>query len=171
MSSLLAELQHAPPAHYCDWYAAKTPRFAEQVLQSNPYSCVCAGSVAPGTSASVEIFTADLLISQPGIQASFTYKPASSQQTPLELWCWFEPSNDRVHVDTDFLKGAAKHSEGRDNTRQKGSHGVANQGTDQGTGDRGVDVEQQRVVAMLQPEGCVLVCPSHTRESSTLRSQ
>ncbi len=53
-----------------------------------------AGNVAPGASASVEIFTADLLIPEPGLHVSFTYKPpAQPTPTHLELWCWMEPSN------------------------------------------------------------------------------
>ncbi|KAL0029243.1 hypothetical protein WJX79_005154 [Trebouxia sp. C0005] len=52
------------------------------------------GSVAPGASASVQIFTADLLIPEPGLHVNFTYQPpAHPTPTHLELWCWMEPSN------------------------------------------------------------------------------
>ena len=161
---------------------------------------VCAGSVVPGTSASVEIFTADLLIPQPGIQASFTYKLASNQQTPLELWCWFEPSNSpfpagltpqgggkpsldvppSAHATTTDsnaqsasgisgrIADAMRHPE--DYNRQPGSHKGVVQAEEQSK-ERGPDVKQQRVLAMLQPEGCIVVCPPHLRESSALLSQ
>lgn len=55
---------------------------------------LAAGAVAPGTSGSVEIFTADLLIPGPGLRVAFTYKPSlPASQLQLELWCWMEPSN------------------------------------------------------------------------------
>lgn len=57
-------------------------------------SRLAAGAVKPGTSGSVEIFTADLLIPAPGLRVAFTYKPSMpASQLQLELWCWMEPSN------------------------------------------------------------------------------
>ena len=55
---------------------------------------VPAGTVLPGASNSVEIFTADLLIPEPGLHVTFTHKPPPHYSpTSLELWCWMEPSN------------------------------------------------------------------------------
>lgn len=74
----------------------------------------CAGSVAAGTSASIEVFTADLLIPSPGIQASFTYKLADRQQSPFELWCWFEPSNGTDHQTAQPGAEVSNRQEGHD---------------------------------------------------------
>lgn len=53
-----------------------------------------AGAVKPGTSSSVEIFPADLLIPQPGLRVAFTFQPTMPfRQMALELWCWMEASN------------------------------------------------------------------------------
>ena len=95
-----------------------------------------AGSVAPGSSASVELFKADLLIPPPGLQVTFTYKPPSPPTpTTLQLWCWMEPSN-AAHIDAGDTDDAGT---GVENTK------------------RAVVVEGVRVLAMLQPDGLGLV--------------
>ncbi|DBB01203.1 TPA: hypothetical protein ACH3X1_001085 [Trebouxia sp. C0004] len=66
------------------------------------------GHVAPGASASMEIFTADLLIPEPGLHVSFTYKPpAHLTPTHLELWCWMEPSNTATVPASAFASAAS----------------------------------------------------------------
>ena len=42
----------------------------------------------------MEIFTADLLIPEPGLRVAFTFRPLlPASQASMELWCWMEPSN------------------------------------------------------------------------------
>ncbi|KAL0046963.1 hypothetical protein WJX82_003119 [Trebouxia sp. C0006] len=68
------------------------------------------GNVAPGVSASVEIFTADLLIPEPGLYVSFTYKaPAQPTPTHMELWCWMEPS---IAVTAPACAASSRHTQG-----------------------------------------------------------
>lgn len=90
------------------------------------------GNVAPGASASVEIFTADLLIPEPGLHVSFTYKPpAHPSPTHLELWCWMEPSNTAT-------ASAPAPASAASSSHAKGT---------------------VRMLAMLQPHGVSLVSP------------
>ena len=75
-------------------------------------SRLAAGAVKPGTSGSVEIFTADLLIPEPGLRVAFTFKPSlPASQLSLELWCWMEPSN-RSTESADTLTSSASVADG-----------------------------------------------------------
>ena len=111
-----------------------------------------AGAVKPGTSSSVKIFTADLLIPQPGLQVAFTFKPTMpASQISLELWCWMEPSNGSsgdaptdggsVAVVLDVVATDGGVSESESLTESKARVGGA----------------RVRVLAMLQANGAVIV--------------
>lgn len=189
-------------AHSCTQFCC-TENFVNLCAQLG-----CAGGIAPGTSASIEIFTADLLIPSSGIQASFTYKLAGHQLTSLELWCWFEPSNGPMHqtpstqpsggkshgvVSGDLQTAAvnsvqaAGNSTGDSNSTACGQSGDSLQphqdsklGSQLRTGQQTVallgrrDAEdagkdkRQRVLAMLQPQGCVVIGPSQQAQHAVL---
>lgn len=78
-----------------------------------------AGAVKPGTSSSIEIFTADLVIPGPGLQVAFTFKPSlPASQLQLELWCWMEPSNSNR---TDIPTGTASMADDTSGFEAEGS--------------------------------------------------
>lgn len=136
-----------------------------------------------------------MLIPQPGLEASFTVKLTDHRQVSLELWCWFEPSNnpephaaspllnrDLNHHNIDIVSqrtlAASLHHAG--GTAQSGSTAggpsedmlqqeqdmdpawqsgqsqrMSVSSSDTGSAEGG----KQRVLAMLQPEGYVIIRP------------
>lgn len=102
------------------------------------------GSVQPDSSASVELFKADLLIPRPGLQVTFTYRPLSPPTpTELQLWCWMEPSNatqTRGGIEDDAAAGV-------DATKRARAAGSV------------------KLLAMLQPDGLALVSSSTSDNS------
>lgn len=100
-----------------------------------------AGAVKPGTSRSVEVFTADLVIPESGLRVAFTFKPTMpASQISLELWCWMEPSNSNGSSAESLTNGDSPAADGaRSESRDRG-------------GESG-----GRVLAMLQANGAVMV--------------
>ncbi len=117
-----------------------------------------AGAVGPGKSSSVEIFTANLLIPQPGLRVSFTYKPhAQDTTTSLELWCWMEPSNTATAATADARSSdlASSRLVAADSATA-GTAPVEHPASSQ-TAGRQAGSPCARVLAMLQAHGAVLV--------------
>ena len=100
---------------------------------------LAAGVVHPGTSSSVEIFTADLLIPEPGLQVAFTFKPnLPASQLSLELWCWMEPSNRSIDS-ADTLTSTAPVA-GDDNLGEFGGREVESVARSSKSGARGCEL-------------------------------
>ena len=133
---------------------------------------LAAGAVKPGTSSSVEIFTADLLIPGPGLRVAFTFKPSlPASQLSLELWCWMEPSNsssadtlttsETAAKDVTAIHSEAPASESGARASELGATGNESVAQASESGGRGSG-SGAKVLAMLQANGVVIITDEQT---------